>query len=291
MIKIFLLLSAVRLAVCIYLMCFLPLTAYSQVTNRDRDGIVDLVKDIRKKGCSGNLSVSSLSPVETLNSAADKLVSGLDLSSSLLRSEYRSFKSQAIQLGGHKSLSSLRAALVSRYCLTIIDSSYSEFGVGGTISSAAIILARPFIREIQDRKATSAQIVNLVNEARLRGAVCGQDQFISTNLLVANDKLNTVAQFHAVDMATHNYYSHNSKDGKSPSDRMRDGGYVSSITGENIASGQQDAQEVVAGWLRSPGHCRNIMNPLFREIGIGVSVNLKSDRGIYWVQKFGGGEK
>jgi len=63
------------------------------------------------------------------------------------------------------------------------------------------------------------------------------------------------------------------------------------MTAENIAAGQQTAAEVVAGWLKSPGHCENILTPDLREIGVGVSVSQSSKMGIYWVQNFGAGER
>ena len=63
-------------------------------------------------------------------------------------------------------------------------------------------------------------------------------------------------------------------------------GYRPRISGENIAFGPQSAEEVVAGWLGSPGHCANIMGPRFQEIGVGVASGRKRGR-IYWVQTFG----
>jgi len=44
---------------------------------------------------------------------------------------------------------------------------------------------------------------------------------------------------------------------------------------------------VVAGWLASPGHCANLMNPAFSELGAGYAVDPKSDAGIYWTALFG----
>ena len=55
--------------------------------------------------------------------------------------------------------------------------------------------------------------------------------------------------------------------------------------GENIAAGQPTPESVVAGWLRSEGHCRNIMNPGFRELGLGFAQG--GTYGTYWVQDFG----
>ena len=39
--------------------------------------------------------------------------------------------------------------------------------------------------------------------------------------------------------------------------------------GENIAAGQRTPQDVVDGWIASDGHCANLMNPNFEELGTG----------------------
>ena len=54
--------------------------------------------------------------------------------------------------------------------------------------------------------------------------------------------------------------------------------------GENIAYGPKSVEEVVQGWLDSPGHCENIMDPRFVEMGLGYAVGHVSKRGLYWVQ-------
>jgi uncharacterized protein YkwD len=59
-------------------------------------------------------------------------------------------------------------------------------------------------------------------------------------------------------------------------------GYISA-TGENVASGQMDAREVVDGWLHSPGHRRNIEGD-FTLTGIGIAKDAKGL--IYYTQIF-----
>ena len=75
-------------------------------------------------------------------------------------------------------------------------------------------------------------------------------------------------------------------DGSEPRDRVRRAGYESRLTGENIALGPESAEEVVAGWLDSPGHCANIMDARFQDIGVGVATGRGRGQ-IYWVQNFG----
>jgi uncharacterized protein YkwD len=87
-------------------------------------------------------------------------------------------------------------------------------------------------------------------------------------------------------MARNRYFEHRGRDGSQPKDRVRRAGYRSRLTGENIAFGPVSAEEVVAGWLDSPGHCANIMDSRFRDIGVGLASGRKRGE-IYWVQTFG----
>jgi uncharacterized protein YkwD len=61
-------------------------------------------------------------------------------------------------------------------------------------------------------------------------------------------------------------------------------GYREKLVGENIAYGPKSAEEVVQGWLSSPGHCENIMDPRFAEMGVAYAQGQASKRGLYWVQ-------
>jgi uncharacterized protein YkwD len=88
-------------------------------------------------------------------------------------------------------------------------------------------------------------------------------------------------------MATYNYFSHTSRDGRTMIDRINATGYLWSTVGENIAAGQGSARQVVAGWLASPGHCENIMSREFADMGAAYAINPHSAMEIYWTQTFG----
>ncbi len=94
-----------------------------------------------------------------------------------------------------------------------------------------------------------------------------------------NNQLETAAQNHATDMNQKKYFNHIGLDGSNPGDRIKRVGYTWSSFSENIANGYQNEQAVVAGWLKSVGHCKNIMNPVYKEMGVAKS-------SIYWVQVF-----
>jgi uncharacterized protein YkwD len=139
----------------------------------------------------------------------------------------------------------------------------------------------------QESSATvSARVVELVNAARSNGRKCGSERFGVAPSLNVSQKLNKAAEGHARDMARKKYFEHRGSDGSQPKDRVIRAGYQPRLTGENIAYGPESAEEVVAGWLASPGHCANIMDSRFQSIGIGLAVGRKRGE-IYWVQNFG----
>jgi uncharacterized protein YkwD len=117
-----------------------------------------------------------------------------------------------------------------------------------------------------------------VNDARRHGRRCGSERFAAAPPLHASRDLEDAAADHARDMARRRFFEHRGSDGSEPRDRVRRAGYQSRLTGENIALGPESAEEVVAGWLDSPGHCANIMEPRFRDIGVGLAVG--QNRGL-----------
>ena len=134
--------------------------------------------------------------------------------------------------------------------------------------------------------AIRARVVQLVNAARSHGRRCGSERFAAAPPLSPSRELDDAATGHARDMARRKFFEHRGSNGSEPKDRVRRAGYQSRLTGENIALGPESAEEVDAGWLDSPGHCANIMEPRFRDIGVGLASGRKRGQ-IYWVQNFG----
>jgi uncharacterized protein YkwD len=127
-----------------------------------------------------------------------------------------------------------------------------------------------------------------INHTRQKGCTCGVNYMQPVPPLVWNYNLEISAMGHASDMYNRNYFSHDSKNGRSMEDRIVFAGYYfkgykSFAIGENIAMGQQSIAEVMRGWFKSEGHCRNLMSPSFKEVGVAVDND-------YWVQDFGGRE-
>ncbi|WP_158828530.1 CAP domain-containing protein [Mucilaginibacter lacusdianchii] len=127
-----------------------------------------------------------------------------------------------------------------------------------------------------------------INQVRQQGCKCGTTVMPPAPPLVWNEDLEKAAVGHARDMAKKNYFNHDSQDGRTMGDRIMQAGYKydgykSFVVGENIARGQKSIAEVSNGWFKSVGHCKNLMNPQFREVGV---AKYKT----YWVQDFGGRE-
>ena len=136
--------------------------------------------------------------------------------------------------------------------------------------------------------AQELSMVKLVNDARAVGRSCGKyGYFGAVPSLRPNKKLADAAKAHSDDMLTNDFFSHTSSNGDEASDRIERQGYRWSTWGENIAWGYPDAAAATQALIDSPGHCRNIMNPSFKEIGVGVATDGSQRSRIYWTQNFG----
>lgn len=138
----------------------------------------------------------------------------------------------------------------------------------------------------ESARAVLQRVLDLVNDARASGHRCGRRHFPPVASLKVSEPLGRAAQRHAEDMARRGYFDHRAPDGSTPGDRVRRAGYSPRLTGENIAFGPESAEEVVRGWLESTGHCENIMDARFAQIGIGLAEGSRRGH-IYWVQNFG----
>ena len=123
-------------------------------------------------------------------------------------------------------------------------------------------------------------LLQLVNNSRQAGCTCGSTVMPPVAPITWNDQLATAALNHSNDMYTNDYFSHAGLNGSNAGDRIAAVGYIWRAYGENIAKGYSSEQAVMDGWLKSEGHCKNIMSSLFREMGV-ARVNT------YWSQEFG----
>ncbi len=115
-------------------------------------------------------------------------------------------------------------------------------------------------------------ILDLTNRAR-KSAGCGTVRY--------STQLEKSAQAHANDMSSHNYMSHNDRQGRNSDKRIRAAGFRGDKTGENLGEGFSSPEAVFKAWMNSPSHRRNILDCGFRILGVGYN-------GGYWAQHFGG---
>jgi uncharacterized protein YkwD len=128
------------------------------------------------------------------------------------------------------------------------------------------------------------EFLDAVNQARSVGRSCGATRYDPAPPVAWNDELAMAAYLHSDDMAANGFFSHTGSGGSTPDVRIEREGYAWSSYGENIAVGYPTVSGVIQGWLGSEGHCRNIMNPGFEEIGAGFAVGpfSGSPSARYW---------
>ncbi|MCY1712720.1 CAP domain-containing protein [Caproiciproducens galactitolivorans] len=119
------------------------------------------------------------------------------------------------------------------------------------------------------------QVVQLVNQERAKAGL---------KALTVNSQLTKTATLKSEDMAKLNYFDHTSPTYGSPFDMMKQFGISYRAAGENIAMGQTSSQQVMQGWMNSPGHRANILNASFTQIGVGIAKNANGQ--YIWTQQF-----
>lgn len=211
-----------------------------------------------------------------------------DLQQSLAQAAYPMVNVQAINLSGPRDSEAAMKAVRESFCKVVLDPQFVDIGVSHTGQDWRIVLARPLLTaRLDDAQAEGQKVLELINSARTQPRQCGTQAFAPTGPLTWNATLETAAEAHTRDMANNNYFDHKDRTGGTPGDRAELAGYIAQQIGENIAAGLDTPRKVVDGWLASPGHCANIMNPQFRELGTAYATDPKSDAGIYWTALFG----
>ena len=241
----------------------------------------------------GNCAVAErlppLKPQPALERVARDLSQGDKLEQSLNEAGYRATRASAFSIEGD-SIPAHAAGMLARKgsCQRLQNAAMTEVGVYLDARQVWIVLAAPFAPSVgASGQVAGRRILDLINQARATPRYCGSTAFNAVRPVRWNDSLAEASRLHADDMARYNYFSHSGRDGSNPSDRVERAGYRWRATGENIAAGQRNAGEAVAGWIKSPGHCANLMDPGFTEMGAAVAVNSRSEMGMYWAQEFG----
>jgi uncharacterized protein YkwD len=138
----------------------------------------------------------------------------------------------------------------------------------GTVVSFTVIPPQPDpgVADIRD------EFLATVNQARSVNQICGTTPYGPAPPVSWSENLAMAAYLHSEDMALNNFFSHTGSDGSSAGQRISRQGYPWRTYGENIAVGYPTVSSVLQGWLGSEGHCRNLMDPDFTEIGAGYAI-------------------
>ena len=130
------------------------------------------------------------------------------------------------------------------------------------------------------------QMLYAVNVARSEARSCGGQMMPAAEPLTWDYSLEQAAYVHTSDMANSGVMGHIGSDDSTPSERVDAQGYDWSAVAENVAAGQDDIDAVMTAWLNSAGHCKNIMNANYTQMGAASVSNPDTQYDIYWTQVF-----
>jgi uncharacterized protein YkwD len=254
-----------------------------------RGSLIDNINTVRANGCGAGRGVSSpLRSNRQLDAVARRVARGDRLKDALSAAGYRALHSSLMFMSGVKDNADIARTLGQKACGELRNPDVREIGIETRGDSVWVVFAAPFEADaLKNESRVNERILQLANEARARPRRCGSRQFPEVPPLALESHLTSAAREHARDMAKHDMLEHTGTDGSTPDQRITRAGYKWRAAGENIASGPTTPEEVMEGWLKSPGHCENIMSPRFREMGIAWVVDPKSASGVYWAQTFG----
>lgn len=272
----------------------IPFFAAATAHAQSGDSLVDFINEYRTNPgtCEGRpvAPVAALTPQTALGRV--RIGSGAMLASELERAGYPVAYAKAIAVTGPRDADAAMDAIGGSFCRVLLSTQFSVIGVGRSGDTWQVVLAQPAARsrlaELPATRDAGAMLLRAVNAARSIDRECGDRHFTAAPALTWNGALSDAALAHSQEMAKLHYFSHQGKDGREVADRAVRAGYRWRAIGENIAAGQESPEEAMAGWLASPGHCANIMNRFFTEMGAGYGLSSGRDKPhVYWTQVFG----
>lgn len=256
---------------------------------RGAERLLQLINDYRSESaqCDGGTGavVAPLAPEPALSSV---ILEGRNLRDALHASDIKLKRAEVVTVSGPDDAEGALQFLRKRNCALLRNPSFTVAGVSRDGNKWQVVLGQPLLApDLGDWRSAGKEILERVNAARAEARQCGERNFEPAPALKWDARLADAARFHSRDMADNDYFSHQGRDGGTAGDRTRKQGYVWRQVGENIAAGQGSPQRAVASWLASPGHCSNLMNPAYREMGAAYAMNPNSEVTIFWAQVFG----
>ena len=169
----------------------------------------------------------------------------------------------------------------------------SSCGVSDYINRKKVAKANAKLTEIEkrDSKLTGKcdnnqlrveRIIKYINRARAVKRQCGDKSYAAAPAIGWNIKLFAAASLHSNDMAENNFFSHTGSNNSTTGERVTDVYYDWKAVAENISAGTITPEQTIDRWLASPGHCHNLMNPVYVEIGLACTINPDTEYEIYW---------
>lgn len=246
-------------------------------------------QQVRRDGCKGYPGTHApLRWSAALARAAAKVAKGGAALQAIEIEGYRPTRIFSANLVGYRNAGDAMRAMGQHYCSDLVEPKFVDIGMHRDGNQWTVLMAAPFtLPQLADKRAAAHRVLALVNQARSRERNCGNRHFGVAAPVAWNAKLEQAAALHAADMAEYQYLEHKGRDGSTPSQRIARAGYRWRSIGENVAAGQPSPEEVVDDWLSSPGHCANIMEPKFTEMGAAFTVNMSTAAAVYWAQEFG----
>ncbi|MDD3706567.1 MAG: CAP domain-containing protein [Clostridiaceae bacterium] len=108
------------------------------------------------------------------------------------------------------------------------------------------------------------------DESRILRLVNAERAKTGAKSLSSSSECTRLARMKSQDMVNNNYFSHQSPTYGSPFDMLKSNKVSYMYAGENIAM-NQSAEAAFKAWMNSEGHRKNILNPNFTELGIGIA--------------------
>jgi uncharacterized protein YkwD len=158
-----------------------------------------------------------------------------------------------------------------------------------TVLAAAALAALPSLAQAYVTRCSvdATEALRRINAARAAGQSCGWRRMPPARPLHWDGSLQSVAAGHSRDMARRNYFDHRSPEGRTVRDRVARTPYKAKLVGENLAGGDRELRGALQGWLDSPPHCQNLMDPQFSEVAVACVGRPGSQWGTYWTMVLG----
>jgi len=141
-----------------------------------------------------------------------------------------------------------------------------------------ILLKEPISFKIPSKEILAPEPLTFLIEKETESVLSDEEIIKFTNYyreendiaeLNINQLLMEAAEAKLSDMFQKQYFAHISPEGDDAGIILKEIGYDYLVVGENLARGYfKDSKDLVDGWMKSPDHRENILNPKFREIGV-----------------------